>query len=151
MVDITIQGGFPRGAIVGAGALLAVTIAIAGIAHATKTNHVLLPPTHAVAAMDLSFQDLPNGGIAVTNAATGRSVANVAPETGGFLRGIMRALVRGHRRAGEPIGTAFHLTQWADGRLSIEDPATHESFDLEAFGSTNEQVFARFLEQPGQG
>ena len=150
MVDITIQGGFPRGALVGVGALLAATIAVAGVSRATNANHVEMPPTYPVAAIDLAFKDLPDGGIAVTNAANGHPVATVPPQTGGFLRGIMRALVRGHRRAGDPAGTAFHLTRWADGRLSIEDPMTHESFDLEAFGSTNATVFARFLDEPGR-
>ena len=44
--------------------------------------------------------------------------------------------------------TSFRLTRWADGRLSIEDPTTRESYELEAFGSTNEAVFARFLPEP---
>ena len=150
MVDITIQGGFPRGALVGVGLLLAGTVALAGITHATDAQHITMPPTHAVAAIDLAFKDLPNGGVAVTEAGSGRDVATVPPQTGGFLRGIMRALVLGHRRAGEPAGTAFRLTRWADGRLTIADPATQESFELEAFGPTNEQVFARFLDGQGE-
>ena len=148
MVDITIQGGFPRGALVGVGALVAGIIALAGITHATNSEHVTMPPSRPIAAIDLAFRDLPSGGVAVTEAETGRLVSTVAPQTGGFIRGIMRALVLGHRRAGEPDHTPFRLTRWADGRLTIADPSTQESFELEAFGSTNEQVFAAFLEKP---
>ena len=150
MTDITIQRAIPRGALVSVGLMLAATIALAGITHATNSQHVVLAPTHAVAAIDLAFQDLPGGGITVTDASSGRTVETIAPETGHFLRGIIRALVFGHRRAGEQGETAFRLTRWADGRLSIADPVTQESFDLEAFGSTNVAVFARFLEAPAK-
>ena len=150
MADITIQRYIPRGALVGAGLLLAATIALAGITHATNAQHIALAPTHAVASIDLAFRDLPDGGVAVTEGGSGRAVATVAPESGHFLRGIMRALVFGHRRAGEQGQTAFRLTRWADGRLSIADPVTAESFDLEAFGSTNAEVFARFLDAPSK-
>lgn len=150
MVAITIQGGFPRAALVGLGVMVAGTIALAGITHATNAEHVTMPPSSPVAAIDLAFRDLPDGGITVTDAATGRLVSTVAPQSGHFLRGIMRALVLGHRRAGEPDGMPFRLTRWADGRLTIADPSTRESFELEAFGSTNEKVFADFLGKPGE-
>ena len=148
MVDITIQGGFPRAALVALGVVVAGTIALAGITHATNAQHVTMPPSAPVATVDLAFKDLPDGGITITDAATGRLVSAVAPQSGHFIRGIMRALVLGHRRAGEPDGMPFRLTRWADGRLTIADPSTRESFELEAFGSTNEQVFAAFLEKP---
>ena len=150
MVAITIQGGFPRAGLIGIGVLVAGIVALAGITHATNAEHIAMPPTHPVAAIDLAFRDLPSGGVAITEARTGRLVSTVEPNTGGFVRGIMRALVLGHRRAGEPEDTPFRLTRWADGRLTIADPSTQESFELEAFGSTNEQVFARFLETPGK-
>ena len=150
MVAITIQGGFPRAVLVSLGVMVAGTIALAGITHATNAQHVTMPPSRPIAAVDLSFKDMPDGGIAITEAGTDRLVSTVAPQTGGFIRGIMRALVLGHRRAGEPDGMPFRLTRWGDGRLTIADPSTSESFELEAFGSTNEQVFARFLETPGR-
>ena len=150
MVAITIQGGFPRAALIGLGVVVAGTIALAGITHATNAQHVTMPPSRPIAAVDLAFRDLSDGGISITEAGTGRVVSTVAPQSGHFIRGIMRALVLGHRRAGEPDGMPFRLTRWADGRLTIADPSTRESFELEAFGSTNEQVFAAFLEKPGK-
>ena len=140
---------FPRTVILGVGGLLAFTIVMAGTARLTNHNHVLMPPTQAIAVRDLAFKDLANGGIDITDADTGRLISTVAPETGGFVRGIMRGLVRDHRLQGKAPHSSFRLTQWADGRLSIEDPATHESYELEAFGSTNEKVFARLLDAPG--
>lgn len=150
MADITIQRAIPRGALVACGLMLAATIALAGVTHATNREHVAMAPTYPVATIDLAFQDLPSGGIAVTEAPSGRKVETIAPDTGHFLRGILRALVFGQRRAGVAGQTAFRLTRWADGRLSIADPKTGESFDLEAFGPTNAAVFARFLEAPAR-
>lgn len=143
------QPVFPTGVVLGMGALLLFSIAVAGTARLTHHNHVVMPPTTPVATRDLSFKDLADGGVDVTDTHSGQLIATVAPQTGGFLRGIMRGLIRDHRLQGMAPHSSFHLTQWADGRLSLEDPATHESFELEAFGSTNKEVFARFLPVPG--
>ena len=148
MVDITIQGGFPKGAIMGIGALMLLTIGIAGSSRMLGLGHIDMGPTTAVESLNLNFKDLPSGGVLVTDADSGKLVSNVLPTTGGFLRGIMRALVRDHDLQQKPAGTSFRLTQWADGRLSIADPATNESFELEAFGHTNEAVFASFFNHP---
>lgn len=137
----------PKGVIIGAGLLMLFTIVVAAVSHRAGIYHVTTPPTTAVASRDLFFADQHDGGVLVTDAKTGKRVAMIEPTTGGFLRGIMRGLVREHRLNDLPSGTAFRLTHWADGRLSIADPANGESFDLEAFGSTNELAFAKLLEE----
>ena len=135
----------PKGVLVAVALLLLFTIGLAATARLTGRNHVTMPPTRAVASCDLTFTDRNDGGVEIADATTGRHVATVAPTTGGFLRGIMRGLVREHRLNDLSAGSAFRLTRWADGRLSIEDPGTRESFELEAFGPTNEAVFAQLL------
>lgn len=139
---------FPRGVLYAAGALLLFTLVVAGVARATGRNHVALAPTAVVSQRDLLFADRADGGVVITEAGTGRPVAVIAPETGGFLRGIMRGLVREHELAQGAAGSSFRLTRWADGRLSIGDPASGEQFELEAFGPTNEAAFAALL--PGR-
>ncbi len=136
----------PRGVIIGAGLLMLFTVIVAGVSHRAGTYHITTPPTTAVASRDLLFADQHDGGVLVTDATNGKRVALIEPTTGGFMRGIMRGLVREHRLKEQAAGTAFRLTHWADGRLSIADPTTGESFDLEAFGSTNELAFARLLD-----
>ena len=136
----------PRGVIIGAGLLMLFTVIIAGVSHRAGIYHITTPPTTAVASRDLFFVDQRDGGVLVTDATTGKRVSLVEPTTGGFMRGIMRGLVREHRLKEQATGTAFRLTHWADGRLSIADPTTGESFDLEAFGSTNELAFAKLLD-----
>ena len=140
----------PRGMIVGAGLVMLFTIAVAGLSRHYHAYHVDMGPTSAVESRDLLFADQRDGGVLVTDAKTGQRVALVKPTTGGFLRGIMRGLVREHKLNDLATGTPFRLTQWADGRLSITDPSTNESFDLEAFGSTNEKAFASLLRDEPQ-
>lgn len=146
MSDIARPDSFPKGVLMGIGALMLFSIGVAATTRFSHQNHVTMPPTTALQTRDLAFRDLADGGIDITDANTGALITTVQPKTGGFVRGIMRGLIREHRLWDKPSGTSFCLTRWADGRLSIEDPATHESFELEAFGTTNEKVFAAFLE-----
>lgn len=135
----------PLNAIRAACALLLFTVVVAGAARLTGHNHVVLAPTKAVSSRDLLFADRKDGGVVITDAGTGRLVTVIPPRTGGFLRGVMRGLVREHKIDEGTNGSPFRLTRWADGRLSIEDPANGERFELEAFGATNEAVFAALL------
>ena len=138
MSDIVRPDSFPKGVLMGIGALMLFSIGVAATTRFSHQNHVTMPPTTALQTRDLAFRDLADGGVDITDANTGALITTVQPKTGGF--------VREHRLWDKPSGTSFRLTRWADGRLSIEDPATHESFELEAFGTTNEKVFAAFLE-----
>ena len=98
----------------------------------------------AVSERLLKFQDMPDGGISITDGTTGAPVAELQGEQG-FVRGALRALTR-ERRARE-IGSSapFKLTARVDGRLTLTDPATGQRIDLESFGPTNAAVFAGFL------
>jgi putative photosynthetic complex assembly protein len=77
-------------------------------------------------------------------------ISVIAPGTNGFLRATMRGLARQRLREDEGADTPFRLTEWADGRLTLEDPATGRRIEMEAFGETNEAVFARLLTASGQ-
>ena len=139
----------PLPMLIGVAAALCVAMATAGFMRLSGRNVVTMPPTSEVASRDLRFADRADRGIDIRDATTGVLVETIPPKTGGFLRGVMRGLVYDYRyvprRSGETPDQAFHLTQWADGRLSLDDPATHRRIELEAFGSTNREVFAQLL------
>ncbi len=135
----------PHPVLLMAGALMLFTIGTAAVAKHAGYDRIALPPASAVSVRDLTFADLADGGVSVTDAGTGRLVTLVRPTTGGFLRGVLRGLVRDHHKVDDATGYSFRLTRWSDNRLSLEDPTTHESIELESFGSTNEQVFADLL------
>jgi len=135
---------FPRGALLGAGAVLALAIFVAGVGriHGPEATQ---PVSQPVLSRDFRFEDRTDGGVTVIDARNGGQVAIVAPGTNGFLRATLRGLTRA--RIHQDIGdqTPFRLTEWADGRLTLEDPTTSRHVELAAFGITNAEAFAQLL------
>jgi putative photosynthetic complex assembly protein len=136
---------FPRGALVGAGALVLLAFCASCFARFSGVGTTGAPEANVVQSRALRFEDRADGAVVVSDASTNRIVEVLAPGTNGFVRGVMRGLARQRRR--EDFGKAppFLLTRWSDDRLSIEDVATHVRVELESFGPTNEAAFARLL------
>ena len=122
-----------------------VAIALAGAVAGSLGAHPGEPTTgQAIAARDLRFEDRADGAILIYDAASTTPFEVVQGENG-FLRGTLRGLARVRRSEGLDSSKPFHLAAWSDGRLTLEDMATGQRLDLEAFGHTNEAVFARML------
>jgi putative photosynthetic complex assembly protein len=137
---------FPLGALVGAAALIGFSLLAAGIARFGGIGTTYVPAAGIVESRELRFEDRADGAVTVSEVGSERVVDVLAPGTNGFVRGVLRGLVRERKR--EELGSAppFLLTRWSDGRLSIEDAATHVRIELIAFGPTNVAAFARFLQ-----
>ena len=97
-----------------------------------------------VAQRALHFKALPDGGVAVIDAATGARLETMYGEQG-FLRGTLRGLVRERKRNGMDSSEPLQLISRADGRLTLVDGTTGQHLDLESFGPTNAAVYARWL------
>lgn len=89
----------------------------------------------------LHFEDRPDGSVAVLEAASRTEVRRYAGEQG-FLRGTLRVLAHARARRGLGPDQPFVLTGYANGRLTLSDPATGERIHLESFGPSNVAVFA---------
>jgi putative photosynthetic complex assembly protein len=135
----------PRGAVLGAGGLVISSLLIVAIARLTGYDPAKPPPSAIVEQVDLRFEDRPDGAVLIYDAADGRLADTLPPGTNGFVRGVLRGLVR--ERNADHIGPLppFSLTRWADGRLSLDDPSTGRHVDLEVFGPTNAGAFADIL------
>jgi putative photosynthetic complex assembly protein len=135
---------FPRFPLIAVGGLVGFSLLMA-VAGSINGPTVSVTPSAQVQSRDLRFEDRGDGSVAVIDADSGVTVDVAAPGTNGFLRATLRGLVR--ERKHETIGPAvpFRLTRWADGRLTLEDPTTGRKVEMEAFGETNEAVFARLL------
>jgi putative photosynthetic complex assembly protein len=146
----TIDRGLPRGALIGAAVLIGGSLLLVGIARLTGYGPDKPPASAVVESRDLRFEDRPDGAVLIYSAATNALVDTLPPGTNGFVRGVLRGLVR-ERRA-DHIGSTppFRLTRWADGRLSLDDPSTGRHVDLEVFGPTNAGAFADILTASGQ-
>jgi len=145
MRDGVVDRTLPKAALVGAGALVVLSLAMVGMARITGYQPAKPPESAVVAVCDLRFADRPDGAVLVYTARDDRLVDTLEPGTNGFVRGVLRGLVR-DRRA-DHVGQAppFRLTRWADGRLSLDDSSTGRHVDLEVFGPTNAGAFARIL------
>jgi putative photosynthetic complex assembly protein len=140
-----VSGSLPRPALIGAASLVVAALLLVAIARIGGYGPIKAPPSAVVYASDLRFEDRGDGAVLVYAAGDGRLVDTLPPGSNGFVRGVLRGLVR-DRRAGH-IGSAppFRLTHWADGRLSLDDPSTGRHVDLEVFGPTNAGAFAEIL------
>jgi putative photosynthetic complex assembly protein len=127
------------------GGLVALSIIAAAAGRLTGMTDTALTSTPVV-TRDLVFHDLADGAIAVYDAKDPTKPIDIVPrESNGFLRGTMRGLAQQRVRQDADRDVPFRLTQWADSRLTLEDPTTHRMLDLESFGATNEGAFAKLL------
>jgi putative photosynthetic complex assembly protein len=135
----------PRAALLGAGSLVVGSLLLVGVARLTGYRPAQPDATAIVESRDLRFEDRADGAVLIYSAPADRLVDTLPPGTNGFVRGVLRGLVR-ERRA-DRIGAEppFRLTRWADGRLSLDDPSTGRHVDLEVFGPTNAGAFADIL------
>ncbi len=137
----------PRGALIAAGALIGFSILVAAAGrHGLLGDHAPIPsPAAPVRTIDLGFTDQANGGVLVRNAGTGATVTVIPPNSGGFLRGVLRGLTRERMMHGLSRAPAFRLSQFVGGHLEIEDLADGRRIDLDAFGPTNRDAFMVLL------
>ncbi len=135
----------PRPVLLATGALLLSTLVLAGVARYTGVGRVGTPDASAVRTVALRFADADDGGVVIRRADDGKQIAKLAPGTNGFIRGVMRSLVRARRLDRVKADPPFQLTQWSDHRLTINDPATGQSVDVTGFGRDNRAAFARLL------
>jgi putative photosynthetic complex assembly protein len=135
----------PRPALLGAGSLVIGSLLLVGLARLTGYTPAQPDVSAIVERSDLRFEDRADGAVLVYASPQDRLVDTLPPGSNGFVRGVLRGLVR-ERRA-DRIGAAppFQLTRWADGRLSLDDPSTGRHVDLEVFGPTNAGAFAEIL------
>jgi putative photosynthetic complex assembly protein len=137
---------FPRGALLGAGALLAATLLAAASGRVLGVGVVASPEPAPAASRELRFEDRPDGAVVVVDAGDGGEVAVLAPGHDGFIRGVLRGLARDRRSRHIGPEAPFELIRSASGGLFLVDPATGRRIDLDAFGPTNSGAFERLLD-----
>lgn len=129
--------------------LLAGTI-LAIAAYRLSGAHVVAAPTSTIVeTRALKFEDRPDGSVAVFDAGASEPFEVLPSQSNGFLRGTLRTLARARKLAGVSSEPPFEVTRWADGRLSLRDPAVGSDINLVAFGQDNYPVFKRFLTEKG--
>lgn len=138
----------PTPALVMAGALIVVVLALAVSARWFNTGAFREPVAAVAVERALRFTDALDGGILVTDGVTGAQAAALPAGTNGFLRGALRTLTRGRRLAGIGAEAPFRLVRYVDGRLVLHDPATGQQVTISSFGPTQVAAFDQLLMAP---
>lgn len=151
----SLDNAVPRPALMMALALVALTIAMVLAVRLGLAEREAVPAversrtgTMQVATRSLTFADMPDGAVRITDATTGHTIASLHGEGdgGGFVRGVMRGMARDRQMRGIGQAPPFTLTLWEDGSLSLTDPASGRSVELGAFGPDNRAAFLRFIQ-----
>lgn len=109
----------------------------------------VIDPAQTERKMELRFRDLPDGTVVALDAATGEELERVVPGKGGFIRVTMRSFAAERIRKGFGPEVPFTLARMKGGNLVLEDPLTGRNMLLNAFGPSNEGVFAELIDQKG--
>ena len=144
-MSATATAPFPRLQLAGVATVLALVLVGSAAARYTGFATSQIKPATITATTDVTFSDMPDGSVAIRNAASGITVATVPARAGGFVRSTMRVLATERSREGIGQVQPFRLTQLQNGTFELTDLATGQTLDLVAFGPTNEAEFANIF------
>ena len=96
--------------------------------------------------MELKFVDQADWSVVAYDAASGGELERINPGSGGFIRVTMRSFAAERINRGLGPEVPFALLRMSDGDLLLQDPATGRTMLLNAFGPSNEGVFAQLLD-----
>lgn len=144
---------FPNWVLGVAGGLVGITLIIVfGVRLGIVPPRPTAPEVRAqsqVAVMNTRnfvFADRADGALIATDADTGKVALVLEPgSNSGFIRGVMRGLMRERQLHQVSRHGAVAVTQWADGALTLKDPSTGRIVELGSFGNTNRAAFAQLL------
>lgn len=140
----------PRHVLIAVAALVGFTLTTVAVARITDAPTSSIAQAEVAERVTLTFVDREDGAVEART-MEGTLHAVVPPETGGFVRGVLRALVRERAKFGlDSNAGGFTLNRLIDGHLTISDPATGEMVDLGAFGPTNQAAFAAIMTPGGR-
>jgi putative photosynthetic complex assembly protein len=138
---------FPKGALYGAGALIAFSFVLVGGSRLLGYKMDWVPEAVAVADRQISFTRTADGGVTVADAKTGDVLGTWPHDTNAFVRTVMLGLMHDRSAvAPDDRATPFRLTRWHDGRVSVSDPVSGRSVELAAFGRSQVETFERLLD-----
>jgi putative photosynthetic complex assembly protein len=148
---------FPKGALYAAGGMIGITLVVVfgirlGVLPARETAPQLRAENQVAVAVsrDFRFADRKDGALIATDAGTGDVALILEPgSNSGFIRGVMRGLMRERQLHEVSRDGAVTVTQWTNGALTLKDPSTGRILELGSFGNTNRAAFAQLL-VPGQ-
>lgn len=139
----------PRWLLRSVAALLALCLSLVSYARITDQPLMATPPESPI-VQERVLRIFPRmDGSAKVVDAYGALVADLAPDQGGFISGVARALARVRDTAGVAPTAPVRLLRFEDGRLSLRDDLTGWRAELIGFGADNTAAFARLMKSGG--
>ncbi|MEM1415325.1 MAG: photosynthetic complex assembly protein PuhC [Myxococcota bacterium] len=136
----------PKPVLGAVGALMLTSLVIAGMARSARVEAAArAAEARPEVAVLFQFGEKDDGSLEVRREPHGEPVA-IAPESEGFVRGVLRTFSRTRQREGVGEDAPLELGLYGDGKLVLADPTTDERIELDSFGPTNRGAFARFFE-----
>jgi putative photosynthetic complex assembly protein len=149
---------FPVGALWGAAGLIGISlIAVFSVRAGLVEGRPTAPEVRAANQVAILkerqflFSDREDGALVISDAGTREDVVVLEPgSNSGFIRGVMRGLMRERMLKEADRQSPVKVTEWADGALTLTDIATGRIIELGSFGPDNRRAFAAILagEQP---
>lgn len=137
----------PRGALLGAAAVILLSVGLAAAARHAHLAEPSRPLAPARDAIEVRFEDASDGSIRMMDASGARQLASVPPRSDGFVRGVLRGMFRTRKLESVGRQESFRLAREADGHLTLTDPRTGRRVELSSFGPDNAGAFARLLDE----
>jgi putative photosynthetic complex assembly protein len=147
MTTSTTEDAIPRGAVIAGAGLIIFALLATAAARLTEVGTVRLAPITATESKVLTFEPRADGSMLVRDVSNPSSTY-IVPATGneGFVRVALQSLIRERDALGIKPDAPYRLIRQDGGRLWLEDLATQRRLTLDAFGSGNAKVFAKFLD-----
>ncbi len=147
MTTSTTEDAIPRGAVWGGAGLIVFALLATATARLTDVGTVRSAPVTPTDSKILTFEPRVDGSMLVREVGNPRA-SHVVPATGneGFVRVALQSMIRERDALGIKPDAPYRLMRQDGGRLWLEDLATQRRLTLDAFGSGNAKVFAKFLD-----
>ncbi|MGF7162917.1 putative photosynthetic complex assembly protein [Rhodoligotrophos appendicifer] len=134
-----------RKAIMACGGLIVIAIGLVLFGR-QGPRELVIDPAAVTRQVELHFTDLSDGTVIASDALTGAEIERLGPGVGGFIRVTMRSFASARKQRGMTAEEPFTLLRLKDGDLILTDRLTGRRMLLNAFGPSNERVFAELLD-----
>lgn len=136
----------PTRLLIAMGALALSALALTTYARVTDRPLVGVPHAAEVTDSRSLILDGNRYGEVIVRDGNGVVLMDLDASEAGFISVIWRGLDRKRMLTGTDPLAPVNLVEYANGRLSIQDPATGWSAELASFGALNEAAFAQLLD-----
>ena len=127
------------------GCLIATAVVLVALARHDPVPEII-DPANVKHLVELRFSDLPDGTVVASDASTGKEIQRIVPGAGGFIRVTMRSFATERKQKGLGSDVPFTLARMNNGALYLQDGLTGRTMLLNAFGPSNEGVFAELID-----